>query len=247
MCEPSECVPPYREPLVRATPPPSLLDLDGHWQSFDKIRILMGDEMSHRTRKALLVLVRKRAEERLDESIERDKEQDPFLSGLDAVLKALKSGQIECRVYNRDKFHAKAYITHGRFEVIGAQALVGSSNFTRPGLTQNVELNIKIESSSEVAQLQEWYEQHWDEAVDVSAGVVKVVERHAREYSPFDVYAQALRSMFDDLEPTASNWDQHHSADVPEAGSLPAGGVRGAREHRPSAHRGLSLRRCRAR
>ena len=47
-------------------------------------------------------------------------------------------------------------------DVIGSQALVGSSNFTRPGLTQNVELNIKIESSAEVAQLQEWYERHWD-------------------------------------------------------------------------------------
>jgi hypothetical protein len=35
----------------------SLLDLDGHWQNFDKIRILMGDEISHRTKKALRVAV----------------------------------------------------------------------------------------------------------------------------------------------------------------------------------------------
>ena len=194
----------------------SLLDLDGHWQKFDKIRILMGDEISHRTKKALLVAVKQRAEERLDESIEDDKERDPFLTGLDAVVAALVSGQIECRVYNRDKFHAKAYITHGRFEVIGSQALVGSSNFTRPGLTQNVELNIKIESSSEVAQLQEWYEHHWSDAVDISADVVKVIERHAQEFSPFDVYAQALRSMFGELEPTASDWDQHHSKMFPK-------------------------------
>jgi superfamily II DNA or RNA helicase len=189
----------------------ALLDLDGHWQKFEKIRILMGDEISHRTKKALLVAVRERAEERLDDSIESDKEGDPFLAGIDAIVEALRSGQIECRVYNRDKFHAKAYITHGRFEVIGSQALIGSSNFTRPGLTQNVELNIKIESSSEVAQLQDWYERHWDVAVDISAEVVRVVQRHAQEFSPFDVYTQALRSMFDELEPTGSDWDQHHS------------------------------------
>jgi superfamily II DNA or RNA helicase len=194
----------------------SLLDLDGDWQKLDKIRILMGDEMSHRTKKALLVAVRERAESRLDESIEADKERNPFLTGIEAILGALKTGQIECRVYNRDKFHAKAYITHGRFDVIGSQALVGSSNFTRPGLTQNVELNIKIESSSEVAQLQEWYERHWDAAVDVSADVLRVVQRHAREFSPFEVYAQALRSMFGELEPTASEWDQHHSRMFPK-------------------------------
>jgi SNF2 family DNA or RNA helicase len=189
----------------------SLLDLDGHWQKFDKIRILMGDEITHRTKKALLLAVRQRAEERLDDSIEDDKEHDPFLTGVDAIVGALTSGQIECRVYNKDKFHAKAYITHGRFEVIGSQALVGSSNFTRPGLTENVELNIKIESSSEVAQLQEWYEHHWDAAVDISSDVVRVIQRHAQDFSPFEVYAQALRSLFGELEPTASEWEQHQS------------------------------------
>lgn len=194
----------------------SLLDLDGHWQRFEKIRILMGDEISHRTKKAMLLAVRQRAEERLDDSIEDDKERDPFLTGVDAIVDALVSGQIECRVYNRDKFHAKTYITHGRFEVIGSQALVGSSNFTRPGLTQNVELNIKIESSSEVAQLQEWYEQHWSAAIDVSPEVVRVIQRHAQEFSPFDVYAQSLRSMFGELEPTASEWDQQHSRMFPK-------------------------------
>ena len=61
-------------------------------------------------------------------------------------MEALRSGQIECRVYTHDKFHAKAYITHAKLEVIGAQALVGSSNFTRPGLTQNIELNIQVQN-----------------------------------------------------------------------------------------------------
>jgi hypothetical protein len=38
----------------------SLLDLDGHWQKFDKIRILMGDEVTHRTKKAMLLAVKAR-------------------------------------------------------------------------------------------------------------------------------------------------------------------------------------------
>jgi HKD family nuclease len=74
---------------------------------------------------------------------------------------ALKSGQIECRVYSKDKFHAKTYITHAKLEVVGARALVGSSNFTRPGLTENVELNVQVQSGQEVAELQAWFEHHW--------------------------------------------------------------------------------------
>ena len=114
----------------------ALLALDGKWQQLDKIRILMGAETTHRTRKALLEAVRTRAVEILDESIEADKEANPFLHGVPAILEALRSGQIECRVYDQDKFHAKAYITHAKLEVVGSQALVGSSNFTAPGPDQ---------------------------------------------------------------------------------------------------------------
>ncbi|RPH75954.1 MAG: helicase, partial [Nitrospiraceae bacterium] len=133
----------------------ALLALEGKWQPLEKIRILMGADTTHRTRKAILDAVRTRAVDALDSSIEVDKDADPFLNGVPAILEALRSGQIECRVYDKDKFHAKAYITHAKLEVVGAQALVGSSNFTAPGLTKNIELNVQIQSAREVAQLQE--------------------------------------------------------------------------------------------
>jgi len=125
----------------------SLLALDGKWQSLEKIRILMGAETTLRTRKALLEAVRTKTAAQLDGSIEEEKEANPFLRGVPAILDALHSGQIECRVYDKAKFHAKAYITHAKLEVVGAQALVGSSNFTRPGLTKNIELNVQIQSA----------------------------------------------------------------------------------------------------
>lgn len=189
----------------------ALVALDGHWQKLERIRILMGDEVSATTKKAILDAVRTRAERVLDEGLDADKEDNPFLEGVEAVAEALRSHRIECRVYNREKFHAKAYITHGRLDVVGSQALVGSSNFTRPGLTQNVELNIKVESSAEVAQLQDWFERHWDLAVDVSPDVLRTIERHAALYTPFDVYARALHELFVDSEPTASDWERERS------------------------------------
>jgi len=189
----------------------ALLDLDGQWQKFDKIRILMGDEFTHRTKKALLEAVMQKVHDKLDDSLEDDKNDNPFLKGLAGIVAGMKTGQIECKVFNKDKFHAKAYITHGRFEVIGSQALVGSSNFTRPGLTQNIELNIKIESSAEVAQLQAWYEEHWVQAVDVTDDVVQVLTRHAQEFTPFDVYTSALHAMFDALEPSVNDWELNRS------------------------------------
>ena len=189
----------------------ALLALDGKWQGLDRIRILMGAETTHRTRKALLEAVRRQALDRLDRSLEDDKKPNPFLHGVPAVLEALRSGQIECRVYDRDKFHAKTYITHAKLEVVGAQALVGSSNFTRPGLTENVELNVQIQSAREVAQLQEWFETHWKLAREVNDAVIETIRRHMRLYSPFDVYAKALQEFFRGHELTATEWDETRS------------------------------------
>lgn len=131
----------------------SLLALDGAWQTLDKLRILLGNEVSERTRDALLQGMED-VRNRLDQSIEREKESNDFLSGVPAVVDALRGQQIEYRVYTRDKFHAKAFITHAKHAVVGSTALIGSSNFTVPGLTQNVELSIQIRR--EVEELQEW-------------------------------------------------------------------------------------------
>ncbi|MEA3412577.1 MAG: helicase-related protein [Pseudomonadota bacterium] len=193
----------------------ALLALDQKWQPLEKIRILMGAETSHRTRKALLEAVRLRAVEVLDGSLEADKQANPFLRGVKAILEALRSRQIECRVYDRDKFHAKAYITHAKLEVVGAQALVGSSNFTAPGLTKNIELNIQVQSAREVAQLQEWFEEHWEDASDITDAIIETVSRHIQLYTPFDVYAKALQEFFRGHELTATEWDESHSKMFP--------------------------------
>jgi len=189
----------------------ALLELDGDWQRLDRIRLLMGAETGHRTRRVLLDAVRANAVDALDRSLEADKQDNPFLRGVPAILAALRQGRIVCRIYDRSKFHAKAYITHARLEVVGAQALVGSSNFTRPGLTQNVELNVQIQSAREVAQLQEWFDAHWSDARDATDAIVDTIERHTRLYSPFDVYARALQEFFRGHELTATEWDETRS------------------------------------
>ena len=187
----------------------SLLALDKHWQKLDNIRILMGDEVSKRTKNAFEDGL-KNITSRLDTSIEEEKKVDDFLNGVPAIVEAIKSGQIEARVYRKKKFHAKAYITHSKFAVVGAAALVGSSNFTLPGLNQNVELNVQLQQR-EVDTLQQWFEDHWDEAEDVSQEILRTIERHTREYSPFEVYARAMVAYFRSHELSVGEWEKTQS------------------------------------
>ncbi|GAB5513203.1 helicase-related protein [Rhodopirellula baltica] len=187
----------------------SLLGLQDKWQEVDKIRILMGDEVSLRTKRAFQQSL-SAVTGRLDNSLEKEKEKNNFLTGVPAIVDAIKSKKIECRVYRKDKFHAKCYLTHARQEVIGSFGLVGSSNFTYPGLTENIELNVQI-TGSPVNVLQEWYEEHWDESEDVTPEILQVIERHTRDFTPFEVYARSLQEFFRGHELTAGEWERQES------------------------------------
>jgi superfamily II DNA/RNA helicase len=191
----------------------ALLELDGAWQKLEKIRILMGSETTKRTRLALLETLKTSITGQLDQSIEKEKEQNDFLKGVPAIVSALISRQIECKVYTKEKFHAKAYITHAKLAVVGSAALVGSSNFTKPGLTTNVELNIQIRR--EVETLQQWFEHYWEQAEDITPAVAAIVDRHVREYSPFEVYAKSLQEYFKGHEITAGEWETNSSKVYP--------------------------------
>jgi superfamily II DNA or RNA helicase len=190
----------------------SLLSLDGQWQKLDTIRILMGDEVSKRTRQAFEAGL-SQITTRLDDSIESAKEQDDFLSGVPAIVAAIKSGQIQARVYRKRKFHAKAYITHAKLDVVGSAALVGSSNFTYPGLHDNIELNIQLRR--EVEELQAWYERHWSEAEDVTPDILRTIERHTRQYTPFEIYVRAMAAYFQAHEIEAGEWEKTGSKIYP--------------------------------
>ena len=187
----------------------AFLDLEGEWQKVDKIRILMGDYVSGRTQKAFARASAEnweRIKKGLDASLEATKEPNAFLAGVPAIVEALRSGKIECRAYTKDKFHAKAYITHARMEVVGSTALVGSSNLTVPGLNDNIELNVQI-TGTPVAVLQEWYDERWNEAEEVTPDILKIMERHVAEYTPFEVYAKALHELFADSSYTGEEWE----------------------------------------
>ena len=195
-----------------------LLALDMHWQKLDKIRIILGNEMTKRTKDVIDKVV-KTMLTHFNDSIDVEHERNEFLVGVPAILDAMKSGKIECRVYDKNKFHAKAYITYFLDEyrnqfiqamnVPSGYALVGSSNFTKAGLTQNIELNVQV--SSDVDQLQKWFDEHWEQVEDITTAVLNVIENHVKEFSPYDIYMRSMYEYFKSREETVSEWEQHDS------------------------------------
>lgn len=195
-----------------------LLTLGEEWQKLDKIRIILGNEVTKRT-KDVIEKISNIMIERFRDSIEHEQEKNEFLIGVPAIIEAMRSGKIECRVYDSNKFHAKAYITYFRDEyrdqfisamnIPSGYALVGSSNFTKAGLTKNIELNVQVKD--EVEQLQMWYEEHWQNGTDITDAILKVMEAHCQEFSPYDVYLRSMYEYFKSHEETVSEWEETES------------------------------------
>ena len=66
-----------------------LLALDGKWQKLDQIRILMGDQATARTKQAILEGLRHHVCQKLDASLEGEKEANDLLTGTTAIAGAL--------------------------------------------------------------------------------------------------------------------------------------------------------------
>jgi len=190
----------------------SLLQLEGLWQNLDKIRILMGDETTKRTRRQIV----KALLEVSNESIEREKERDDALTGLAAVRQAIANKQIALRTYSKSRFHAKSYLMESKEAGPVDFAIVGSSNFTRPGLTENLELNLFSTDQAHIENLRNWYEEIWKDGDDVREEILKVIEPHLKEYAPFTVYAKALYEYFAGREKPQEDWEINESVIYPK-------------------------------
>ena len=189
----------------------AFLSLGETWQHLDGIRLLMGDETTRRTKEQIV----KALGEITNNSLESVKEKDDTLQGLAAVREAIRRGQIEVRVYDRAKFHAKLNLMRAQHPSPVNFATVGSSNFTRSGLTQNVELNCFITDATHIAELRDWYEARWAEASEVQAELLRVIARHLKQYSPFTVYAKALHAYFEGREKPVDEWEENESVIYP--------------------------------
>src|SRR5579872_5399054 len=98
--------------------------------SYDCVRILFGDDANPEQRQRLLDLLRQRS----DADLLAQRDQLPNLSPLRKIEALFAAGRVEARCYTAKKFHAKAYLID-RPAIFPAQlGVIGSGNFTRPGL-----------------------------------------------------------------------------------------------------------------
>lgn len=201
---------------------PGMVDIIDGLATFKGIRLLIGQEpLPHRFQKSLELDENDPDALFPDKNFAFDlellgKEKESEVAELRNVARKLsslmKDGTLEVKVFRSPRLHAKAYIfgDMGASEAVG---IIGSSNFTKAGLTSNAELNW-LEQDQHLVLFQpqnerqehghlSWFNEMWEdeEAEPWTGAFTEILEKSPvgdMMYGPYDVYIKTLMEVFPD-------------------------------------------------
>ncbi len=110
-----------------------------HIKNYKKIRLLIGRELLI-PRHQINQVEPDFPDRDIFEDLQKIKTDSDFKPTIIELKRLVDAGVLEIKVFKRTFLHAKCYI-FGGFESNNAIGIIGSSNFTKNGLTTNFELN----------------------------------------------------------------------------------------------------------
>ena len=187
-------------------------------QNVDKIRLLISNTTDKNTAEALIegfhsirevctevdkknfvnedrkTKVKEDVKSNITQSLERMQQTTDDKTVVEILIKMMKSNQIEVRVYPKEKLHAKAYIFQPK-DTGFAQGLgiVGSSNLSLAGISQNSELNLKTLHAPDVKQLLAWFDDLWKDGLEFTEDFDVILGKSwaGKTYSPYELFLKA--------------------------------------------------------
>ena len=145
-------------------------------------KLIMGDE----TREFTAISIKKGYDlkEKLAKQIKEDIGSITLNAGkkLYSFAQMIEKGYLDIKVFNKQKFHAKGYLfltdLSGKYPK--GNLIVGSSNFSHSGGSENLELNLNDRNGFGVTHFDEWFDNIWDQSEDFSLELIKIIKSDPR-------------------------------------------------------------------
>jgi len=122
--------------------------------------------------------------------------------GVSKFLEWLKNGKLEIKAYPTSNIHAKLYImTFMKGDRDIGRVITGSSNFTRAGLIDNLELNVELKNRADYDFALKKFNELWENAVDVSDKYIETIKTKTwlnNTITPYELYLKFLYEYFKD-------------------------------------------------
>ncbi|MDD5511197.1 MAG: phospholipase D-like domain-containing protein [Dehalococcoidales bacterium] len=150
--------------------------------------------------------------ENVRSSIELMDQTDEGESLVKEMVRMIEDKRLKVRVYTKGRFHAKAYIfDYGTvFDGSGKPverhekgiAIVGSSNLTLSGVTNNTELNVIVQGNDNHAELVRWFDELWspDNSQDFDEALMQEMKQSwaLAPVRPYDIYMKTIYALVKD-------------------------------------------------
>lgn len=134
------------------------------------------------------------SKDNIKQSLEHMHQTSDDKTVVESLIEMMKTKQLEVRIYPKEKLHAKAYIFQPKDPGF-AQGLgiVGSSNLSIAGISQNSELNLKTYNAPDVNQLLVWFDELWADGLDFTEDFNLILANSwaGKVYSPRDLFLKA--------------------------------------------------------
>ncbi|WP_026837072.1 helicase-related protein [Gillisia sp. JM1] len=118
--------------------------------------------------------------------------------GLSALWELIKENRIDIRVYTKGFLHSKAYIFDAKKGgMVDGVAIVGSSNLSISGLSNNTELNVKITNQNDFDDVKKWFDDIWNNSEPFSDDLMDMVEQSwvQQQATPYEIYIKTLYNL----------------------------------------------------
>ncbi len=176
-------------------------------ENFKKIRLLIGQEpLAPRYKKSNPEI--DFPDQDIFSDLEMLEQTSSYKDLIVRIRTLIEEDKLEVKIYKKTFFHAKAYI-FGNYGSNENVAIIGSSNFTRAGLTGNTELNSveadgRIITSMPKTETQEighlfWFDQFWNEAEEWTGEFSRLLSTSTvgdQMFSPYEMYIATLYQLY---------------------------------------------------
>jgi len=158
-------------------------DFPNNYDNLPFLKIIMGNETTYPTKEELVAghNLRELIKHKMIEDLQKEKSKltEDQAKQIMTLRDFVANNIIEVKLFDKSKLHAKLYLFLTRpEEKYGSPglAVVGSSNFTAKGLTENKELNVLLTSRDDVLYLDQWFENLWNESIEFKEDLLKIID-----------------------------------------------------------------------
>ena len=119
-------------------------------------------------------------------------------AGLRRLIKQLRDGKLQVRLFTRAPLHAKLYLLFRHDPDLPIKGYLGSSNLTFAGLSKNFELNVDVVDSDATQKLVKWFQDRWEDCfcVDITDELIAVIEESWASEQPVKPYHVYLKMAY---------------------------------------------------